>query len=201
MEYMIDGRPKPRATEPIKKQSDIRRIKEYLIATERWRDYCIFVVGCNTAFRAGDLLNLNVHQLEGKDTLEVIEQKTGKTRVVKLNQAARDAIALYLCHRGEYCSDEWMFPSKKCPGNHLTVRSLHKIIKTLLRQLGVSGNFGSHTLRRTFGFHVYTNNIRKNPGILTILQKLYNHVSAQTTLAYIGITQDVLDETYNELNL
>src|SRR5699024_7775943 len=51
---------------------------------------------------------------------------------------------------------------------------------------------GTHTLRKTFGYHFYkrTNNV-------AMLQELFNHSDPQTTLIYIGINQDSLDKAMN----
>ncbi|SKC04755.1 Phage integrase family protein [Lysinibacillus sp. AC-3] len=48
---------------------------------------------------------------------------------------------------------------------------------------------GTHTLRKTFGYHFYL----KSKDIVA-LQALFNHSSPETTLRYVGINQDVLDK-------
>lgn len=55
---------------------------------------------------------------------------------------------------------------------------------------------GTHTLRKTFGYHAYQSGVR-----LAVLQKLFNHSAPSVTLVYIGITQDELDDVYLNLNL
>ncbi|WP_338100537.1 tyrosine-type recombinase/integrase [Salipaludibacillus agaradhaerens] len=52
---------------------------------------------------------------------------------------------------------------------------------------------GTHTLRKTFGYHFYkkTNNI-------ALLQELFNHSDQHITLRYIGINQDALDEAMDK---
>lgn len=201
LEYNSRGIPKPQEVDPIKKLSDIKRVKEFLLATERYRDYCVFVVGINVGLRASDLLALRIEQVFGVDEVTVIEKKTKKKRAFRLNQAAKDAVVLYLQHREYYQPEEYLFRSQKGKNKPLTVSALHRILKTLTRQIGLKGNFGTHTLRKTFGYHIYTNNIRANPGILQVLQKIFGHSSEAITLKYIGITKDVIAGTYTNLNL
>lgn len=64
------------------------------------------------------------------------------------------------------------------------------------RQIGIKERIGTHTLRKTFGYHAYQQGMS-----LEVIQKLFNHSWPQITLAYIGITQDELDDVYLNLNL
>lgn len=188
----------PKDVEPIKNTRDINKIKQYLYGKESKRDYCIFVVGINVGLRAGDLLSLKVNDVtDGNtifDTVTIKEQKTGKTRNFALNKNAKEAIQIYLNSLANYDMGDFLFKSRK--GGHLGVRPLHHIIKTLTKDLGIKGNFGTHTLRKTMAYHRYINNVP-----LETLQKLLNHSSSSITLRYIGITQKVIIDCYNAVNL
>lgn len=188
----------PQEVEPIKNTRDINKIKQYLYGKDNKRDYCIFVVGINVGLRAGDLLSLKIKDVtDGNtifDTVTIKEQKTGKTRNFALNKNAKEAIQLYLSSLADYDFDDYLFRSRK--GGHLGVRPLHHIIKTLTTDLGIKGNFGTHTLRKTMAYHRYINNVP-----LETLQKLLNHSSSAITLRYIGITQKVIIDCYNAVNL
>lgn len=188
----------PKEVEPIKNTRDINKIKQYLYGKENKRDYCIFVVGINVGLRAGDLLSLKINDVtDGStifDTVIIKEQKTGKTRNFALNKNAKEAIQLYIDSLADYNLNDYLFKSRK--GGHLGVRPLHHIIKTLTKDLGIKGNFGTHTLRKTMAYHRYINNVP-----LETLQKLLNHSSSAITLRYIGITQKVIIDCYNAVNL
>lgn len=151
-------KPLPREVEPIKNVKEIQRIKQYLLGKHSKRDYMMFVLGINTGLRIGDLLSLRVTDVwdpgAGKPSaaVNIKEQKTGKYKEFELNQAAREAIMLYLQSLPGFDSEDWLFPSRKGTGP-LTTRSAHKIIKTTLRDLGIKGNYGTHSLRKTFGYH------------------------------------------------
>ena len=188
----------PQEVEPIKNTRDINKIKQYLYGKDNKRDYCIFVVGINVGLRAGDLLSLKINDVtDGNtifDTVTIKEQKTGKTRNFALNKNAKEAIQLYINSLADYDFNDYLFKSRK--GGHLGVRPLHRIIKTLTKDLGIKGNFGTHTLRKTMAYHRYINNVP-----LETLQKLLNHSSSAITLRYIGITQKVIIDCYNAVNL
>ena len=188
----------PKEVEPIKNTKDINKIKQYLYGKENKRDYCIFVVGINVGLRAGDLLSLKIKDVtDGTvvfDTVIIKEQKTGKSRNFALNKNAKEAIQLYIDTLANYDLEDYLFKSRK--GGHLGVRPLHHIIKTTLKDLGIKGNYGTHTLRKTMAYHRYINNVP-----LETLQKLLNHSSSAITLRYIGITQKVIIDCYNAVNL
>jgi integrase len=186
---------KAKEVEPIKNIKDISKVKQYLL---------LFVVGINVGLRAGDLLSLRICDVVDngniKDCVRMQEQKTSKMREFTLNTSAKEAIKLYLDSIDGYDPEDYLFRSRK-GGAALTVESTHKIIKTTLRDLGIKGNYGTHTLRKTFAYHTYTSNIKGNPAILETLQKMLNHSSQAVTLRYIGITKEVITDVYNNLNL
>ena len=56
-------------------------------------------------------------------------------------------------------------------------------------------NVGTHTMRKTFGYHHY-----KNTGDLTLLQRIYQHSTQAETLAYIGVTKQTVDNIYAQVD-
>lgn len=190
--------------EPVKNLKDITKVKQYLLGKDTKRDYMLFVVGINVGLRAGDLLRLKIKDIMHDgiivDKVVIYEEKTEKKREFELNDNAKTAIRLYLDTLQNIDCESYLFKSRKGDGA-LTVESAHKIIKTTLRELNIKGNFGSHSLRKTFAYHIYVNNIKTNPTIINTLQKMLNHSSASVTLRYIGITKEVISDVYNSLNL
>jgi integrase len=201
-----NGKPKPEEVEPFKNKKDIERIKQYTLGKDSKRDYMLFVVGINIGLRAGDLLSLKCTDVldngKVKDSITIIEEKTLHTRktiqkrVMEINDSAKKAIQLYLDSiNNEYDEDTYLFQSRK--GNEaLTVGSAHKIIKTIARELNIKGNYGTHSLRKTFGYHLYINGVP-----LETIQKIFGHSTQAMTLKYIGITKEVIKSVYLNLNL
>jgi integrase len=64
------------------------------------------------------------------------------------------------------------------------------------RQKHPSGEIGTHTLRKTFGYHAY-----QNGSSLELLMDIFNHSSKSQTLRYIGITEEQKKEVYLQSNL
>jgi integrase len=57
----------------------------------------------------------------------------------------------------------------------------------------VDARIGTHTLRKTFAYAAYQKGVP-----LPEIQKILNHSSQETTLAYMGITQEDLDAVFRE---
>jgi len=69
----------------------------------------------------------------------------------------------------------------------------NKILKDEADALGIE-NFGTHTMRKTFGYFIYQQT--KNIGLL---MDIFNHSSQKITLKYIGINQDQQDDIYSKI--
>ena len=198
-----DGKPKAQEVDPVKNSKDIQRIRQYLKGKENKRDYCLWVVGTNFLLRAGDLLRLKWSDvLENENNFKTYvrtqEEKTDKNRKIKMNDDSKEALSLLKDTISNFNTNGFIFKSRK-GSDSITVESLHKIIKTTLRELNIKGNYGSHTLRKTGAFRIYNDNIQTNPAIISYLQKILNHSSQATTLRYIGIEAQEIDDIFDNI--
>lgn len=190
--------------QPIRDKKQIEAMKRHLKGNETGlRDVCLFTLGINSGLRVSDLLKLTVGDVVdagGKplDRMTLREQKTGKSKSFPISATAAKAIKEYLASRPDCTIEEPLFLSRKskAAAAHLQRAQAYKIINDAARAVGISDPIGTHTLRKTFGYWAY-----KDGKDITLIQKLLNHASPSVTLAYIGITQDELDDVYLSLNL
>ena len=179
---------------PIRKKKTIADLKALL--KDKPLDLALFVVGINTNLRASDLLSLTVDQvkdLKAGDSLELKERKTSKKKMVTFNGSAISAIQ-GLIDSKDYDSGDYLFIGQR--GNVLSVPALYLKIKRWMKRLNLKGNFGCHSLRKTWAFfqHKFFN------VQLPILMRALNHSSQAITLRYIGIQEKELNDVYmNEL--
>jgi integrase len=179
--------------EPIRDPRDIKTIKKLLAGHPR--NYCLFVLGINTALRAGDLLSITVGQVRGLkagDHLEIREQKTGKVRRVTLNRAAVEAIGKLLESR-EFGEEDFLFTGQR---GQLSVSYVTRLVKGWCREINLKGRYASHTLRKTFGYHQ-----RVTHGVaLPVLVELYGHATQRQTLDYLCVQDEEIKDVYmNEI--
>lgn len=183
--------------EPIRSQKQIDNMKRYL-KEQSERDYLLFTLGINSGLRISDLLLLSVDDVKGKDRITIREQKTGKTKDFPLGAKCRKAIVDYLKNSG--LTEGSLFPSRKADGSKgtgsISRQQAYKIINDAARAVGIKDAIGTHTLRKTFGYHAY----KAGVGV-EVIQKLLNHSAPSVTLRYIGITKDELDKVYIDLDL
>jgi integrase len=191
--YATRAKTGPKApTDPIRTTKEIDRIKEMLKANAR--DYAMFVMGINTAFRAGDLLALNLGDVRGMelgDDLTASEQKTTKRRTVTMNQPAMDALSPLLEELRDQPDAAPLFQTKD--GDRVTVLWLGRLVKKWCAEAKCKkGNYSSHTLRKTFGYTLRV----KHKVPLELLQDMYGHSSGTITLKYVAIQPEELKAAY-----
>ena len=191
--------------EPIRDPKQISTIRAVLKnSPQGLRDDALFVLGVNTALRVGDLLALRVGDVlaqDGKlrDFVQLTEKKTGKFKKSPINKAAAGALKAHLAARygslAKAMPGEPLFKSRKGE-RAITRQRAHKILSEAAKAIGLA-NVGTHSLRKTFGYHAF----KKSGGNLALIQKLLNHESAAVTLRYIGITREEMDGAVIDLNL
>jgi len=78
----------------------------------------------------------------------------------------------------------------------LTVPSVNRLVKGWCREINLKGNYGSHTLRKTWGYHQRVTFGRGLPELMVC----FNHSSQRQTLDYLGIQPEEIRSIYlNEL--
>ena len=179
--------------DPIKDKKHIQTIKKLL--SDKPLDYALFVIGINTNLRASDLLNIKVHQvkdLNPNDEIVLNEKKTKKPRRITLNKACISAIQGLLTSN-EYSDKNYLFTGQR---GVLTVPTVNQKVKSWCKAINLKGNFGGHTLRKTFGYHQ-----RVTFGTdLPTLMEIFNHSTQKQTLAYLCVQPDEIRNVYeNEL--
>lgn len=182
-----------RYVEPIRDEEQLEEFKEYLKERSE-RDYVLFLTGINTGFRVSDILNLRVKDVKGTH-IRVIEMKTGKPKRVIISPELKRALKDFIAGRKDR---EYLFISNKRTKSGkqkpITRVRVYQIFNEAAQAIGLRDNIGTHTMRKTFGYHFY-----KKYGDVASLQKLFNHASQDITLMYIGVEQDDIDKKVSHL--
>lgn len=130
----------------------------------------------NLGLRISDIVKLRLCDivLDGdRYRLEIVEQKTGKSRVFTVPLVIQQYIENY-CLRNGLRRDERIFP--------LTERAIQKQLKIVCDYLGFEG-ISTHSFRKWYATEIY-----KNSGYdIALVQRLLQHSSAATTQRYIGM--------------
>ncbi len=188
---------------PLKKHEEIIAMANWLLNHKGKKYVLAFVLGINLGLRANELLNLKMSQVfnadgyvrinpdveDTSDGITILQSKTSKYRTVFLNSACKDALEWCFPDRGMYLHcDEYLFPSRE--GGSIQVGTFRKALKDAAKACNIKQNVGTHTCRKTWGWHQYKYNCDKANMDITMLQRAFGHSSPEVTLRYLGITDE-----------
>lgn len=188
---------------PIKNSQALESFKDYYMTVKpNIRNYAMIILGLNTAFRIGDLLQLKwkdvYREKEAgfREHISVMEQKTGKERVVAVNTAVRKVLVQFRENTAELFSEDFLFPSQKNHKQPISRYQAYRIIREAAAHTGLEEHISCHSLRKTFGYHAWKQGVPP-----AMLMDIYNHSSYGITKRYLCIEQDDKDQVYRNLNL
>ena len=183
--------------QPLKTKHEVNELIEALGMTEQGkvseyakRNQLLFKLGISTGLRCGDLVSLMVEQVKGRSFFKIREGKTKKERTVYLNNLMAD-IADYIDTLPT--GTVYLFPSRKGEG-HITTTQAYRIIAKAGDMIG-NQSIGTHTMRKTFGYTYY----QATKDVATLME-IFNHSSQKTTLRYIGITEEAIENSIKSIS-
>ncbi|GAE36690.1 tyrosine-type recombinase/integrase [Halalkalibacter akibai] len=172
--------------EPIKNVETIEKIKA-ILKKRSHRDYLLFIFGINTGILVSHLLRIKVSDVYDcqnvKEYYCLREKKSGEIKSYYINNKVRSALIDYVT-KAELQATDYLFKSQK-NNEPITRQQAYRIINNVAREVGISEKIGTHTLRKTFGYHAYQKGIA-----ISLLQSVFNHPTRAETLRYIGIERD-----------
>lgn len=148
------------------------------------------VVSINLGLRIGDLLSLTWEQLR-KDEVVLIEKKTGKKRVLPVNQHIRSAVNLF-----DPQAEGPIFISQK--RSVYSIQSINVLLKEVFAREAKTLSISSHSLRKTFSVAVYRK-LGETESALVYLSEILNHTSLKVTRIYLGIRKQEINNIYLSL--
>ncbi len=89
-----------------------------------------------------------------------------------------------------------VFKSREGVNKLISRSTAYKILNKVASAVGLEENIGTHTLRKTFGYHFY-----KQTKDVALLQEILNHSSPKITLRYIGLNQDQMDKAMKDFRI
>lgn len=175
--------------EPIRDMNLVWDIADCL-KSKNQRDYVMFMFGIYTGLRISDILAFRVRDVRGKDSVYIREKKTGKEKRFPINDELKPVLSEYIKDRKDF---EYLFRSPRYPNRPISRQQAYNILSEAGRMFGLD-SIGTHTLRKTFGYHMY-----QQTHDATTLMEILNHASISSTLRYICINQDNKDKAIKGL--
>lgn len=173
--------------QPIRDLDTIHAIQSDL-KESNYRNYLMFEIGIYIGIRISDILNIKVKDIKSKDNLKLREKKTGKEKLMPIPGHLKKEIEKYI-EDSKLNDNEYLFKSRKKKIKPITRVQAYNILKNIAKKYKLE-NIGTHTLRKTFGYHFY-----KKTNDVALLMTIFNHSDPSITLRYIGIEQDNVNKS------
>ena len=181
-------------TQPIRNKNQVRELASYYLVRGELRNHLLIVIGVHTALRISDLLRLTWDDVYDFDrncfhkSITITEKKTGKAKTVALNNNI--LAALRICEKATKRGD-FLFASRKGRNRAISRIQAYRIIRAAADALAFAYRVSCHSLRKTFGYHLWKSGISS-----TVIMEIYNHSNYAVTRRYLGVCQDDKNEAY-----
>ena len=164
--------------------------------------FCLLItIGVFTGLRISDLLQLRFSQFENADILTIQEQKTRKTRRIKINPDLKQIVERVKGRMVTIDTDQYIFlnkyGTKPIDQSYVNVK-----LKDILKRYDIvlEGNASSHLFRKTLGNRVLRLNNYSNESVI-LLMELFGHSSPAITKRYLGLREQEILDVYDSLHL
>ncbi len=158
------------------------------------RDRALLELLYATGIRVGELVRLELDDLDLGAQLVRVLGKGGKERLVPFGRQAAHALARYLERasvlRQRHADGHPVFLNAR--GGRLTDRSVRRILDKRLRQAALSARVSPHALRHSFATHMLGAGAD-----LRAIQELLGHASLSTTQRYTHVSTEALMQVYD----
>lgn len=173
--------------DPLKNSETVSKVKELL--HDKPRDLALWVLATNSMLRAGDLVSLTWDNTIDDGERITISLQQGKTKKPTTIPLAAEASAILRRWR-VLCTSPFIFSGQR---GQLTIAAWSRMVKHWCHQIGLEGNFSSHTTRKT-GVRVrYDEHGTK----LATLMHMLSHSSEAQTLIYMGKMTEEVEEAFS----
>jgi integrase len=169
--------------QPIRDLEKIEAMKNYFKQRSN-RNYMLFLLGINIGLRVSDILLLKKEDLLNTH-VSIRETKTKKRKRIRIPPGIRKEVTEYAQRLND---GEYAIRSRQGDNRPIDRSTAYRILREAAEYVSLS-EVGTHTLRKTFGYHFY-----QQTKDVAMLQEIFNHSSPDVTMRYIGINQDSMDK-------
>ncbi len=157
------------------------------------RDKAMFELLYSSGLRVGELVALDVIDIDLSDLRVRVTGKGNKTRIVPIGVKAAEAVTRYLPHRNLWVEqqDNALFISEKL-GTRLSTRAVQQRLKVAAKRAGIAQNLYPHLLRHCFASHMLSGS-----GDLRAVQEMLGHSDISTTQIYTHVDFAKLTQVYD----
>jgi integrase/recombinase XerC len=157
------------------------------------RDVAILETLYGGGLRVGELVSLNIDDIDPATGLVVVEGKGSKERMVPVGRCAVRAVQAYLATPPPQRRDAHALFLNSTQGTRLSARSVRRLVTKHAVKAGLDPQTHPHSLRHSFATHMLNNGAD-----LRAVQELLGHENLSTTQIYTHLSQEHLREAYEK---
>ena len=144
-----------------------------------------------SGLRIGELVGIDVDDVELRARLVKVRGKGSKERIVPFGSKAEEAARAWMAVRHAAPDQHALFTNYR--GARITARSVRRLFERYVRGAALRAGVSPHTLRHSFATHLL------NAGAdLRGIQELLGHASLSTTQKYTHLNDSQLIEVYRK---
>jgi integrase/recombinase XerC len=144
-----------------------------------------------SGLRIGELVGIDIDDVELRGRLVKVRGKGGKERIVPFGSKAEEALRAWLRVRNAAPDEAAIFLNYR--GERITARSVRRLFDRYVRSASLRAGVSPHTLRHSFATHLL------NAGAdLRAIQELLGHASLSTTQKYTHLNDYQLLAVYKK---
>jgi len=158
------------------------------------RDRALLETLYSSGLRVSELVGLKPSDIDMISGMVRVLGKGHKQRIAPIGEQALGAIRRYLAVRPDRAapsSAKPLFLNKR--GGRLSVRSVRRVLRKYITQVGLTGKISPHTIRHSFATHLL------NRGAdLRSVQELLGHANLATTQIYTHVSTERMKVVYDK---
>ena len=157
------------------------------------RDQAIMELTYSSGLRLGELVGINLHDIDLNDATVRVTGKGNRTRILPIGRYAKTAILKWLEVRSSFAtaSEAALFVSKR--GRRINPRTVQKRLSKWAIIQGINTSLHPHMLRHSFATHLL-----ESSGNLRAVQELLGHANIATTQIYTHLDFQHLAAVYDK---
>ncbi len=164
------------------------------------RDRAIIEFLYATGIRVGELVGINISDVDFREKLVWVTGKRKKQRIVPFGEPALEAVMLYLEKTREVFLNECPAADRDLQalflhrrGGRITTRSVGRLIDKYIKLCADIHDISPHSLRHTFATHLLDQGAD-----LRDIQELLGHARLTTTQIYTQVSMEKMIEVYDK---
>lgn len=186
-------------------KEDLKKLRKYFKLNDKVVILALINIGVNVGLRISDLSKIRFEDINSEYVVKLKEKKTKKMREIKLNtvcQRSIEELKNYYETLGYSKEKGVLFKSlnrkyvKELFDKPISTVSISKYLNQAKADLNIAYPIGTHSLRKTWGHTVYRGTLD-----IALVMSIFNHSSAEQTLKYIGIEQEMINKVYDKFKI